>query len=358
MGLIRIACLVVAFGWMALVARAQEPGTPNVKATRMAVLHIGPSDDKGGESRSDGSLGFDIPIEPYAAAADELEKLGVKVVVLRFNCGVANLAGVKAALDVLERSYFPRFRTVAWVGTSVGESSIVAMAVPELYMTTGYGMCGYHVYRHSAPPKEHWEELRKLIERGSVMGKRPLQLSLAMHFCKPLSTSIVNGERKWFEDNSGDQVLCRGDRTASISAEEGLLYGQSKGTVHTRTELAKAMGLGPVEWVGAEVDQRVQAQCREAKADLDRCFDELIKAILAFGAMRADVGAERRFAEESKRDAAWGEIERLRKKWPGLAPAWLRLLSGGFDLKPVETWEALGEQVGVGVEKKGGERSK
>jgi hypothetical protein len=316
--------------------------------TRVAVLHIGPSDDKGGGSTSNGSLGFDMPVEPYAAAADELEKLGVQVVVLRFNCGVANLTGVKAALDVLERSYFPRFRTVAWVGTSVGGSSIVAMAIPELYMTTGYGMCGYHAHRRSAPPKEHWEELRRLVERGCLMGNRPFELSKAMHFYTPLSMSFLHNERKWLENNSGDRVLSRGDRTVSIRAEDGLLYGQSRGTAHTREELAKAMGLGSVEWTGAEIDQRVQAQCREAKNDIEKIVEEGFKAVLAYNVMKSNATTERRGIEEKKRDAAWAEVVRLRKKWPTLSQAWPGLfVTLDWDVRGEVTWEDVARRIGM-----------
>jgi hypothetical protein len=328
-------------------ARAQVE-QPHERPIKVAVLHIGVDDEQAKTAGDDSYLGFNLPIETLEKAADEFKEAGAEVVVLRFNCQGAAFESLKPFLNVLERSYLPRFRTVAWVRRSMDESNICAFAVPELCMTRDGGLLSSLCRWSSvAPPKGRLEELLALADRAAAMGKHPPQVLRATQVLTDLSVSVVDGERRFFDNGFGERVLSKGQGRLSLNAEDAVVCGVSRGIADDRAALAKALGLGRVEWMGEGIDQRAQAQCREAKEDTEKVQAGMGQARLSFRALQTNLSSERRRLEEGKRNAAWADVVRLRGKWPGLTASWLPMLVAAAGKEPATTWAELAKSIGI-----------
>jgi hypothetical protein len=307
------------------------------QATRVAVLNVGLVD---AASKPRGTMSANLPVSAYVKAAEELKAIGADVVVLKINEGSA--CGTEGFIDAVERAFRPRFRTVGWVSEAINEGAIAAMAIPEVCMTPeGYwGAASCHAWNDKI-----WCD--KLFARAAASGGRPVALVRSVSCCGPLSVSVVDGKCIVSADEKGTVVVPDG-RQFALNAVSALQCGASIGTAETRAELAVVLGLKRVEWVGAEVDERVQARCAEAARAFCRVNELMNKAMLANAALAVRPADGPRIIERMKRDAAWAEVRRIRTAWPELADCWpVYFISAGWGGDPLATWEMVAKSVGV-----------
>ncbi|MFT3687195.1 MAG: hypothetical protein QM783_20110 [Phycisphaerales bacterium] len=296
-----------------LIARCAK--TDPSKPTRVAVLNIGLNEASRSRLKRPATFSDGLPLSEYADAAAELKLAGAEVVVLRINEGSA--CGTEAFIDLIDKSFLPRFRTVGWVAEAVNESGVTALAIPEVCMTPdGYwGNTTCHVWNHKT--------CTALAARATSVGKRSLELAQGFMYSGPLSTSVVDGKRVYKSDALGDVVLSR-TGGVSLNAQLAEASGVSIGTAATPEDLVRVLGLSRVQWIGTEVDGRVQARCERAARDLERVRDLLFAARMANKSLTVIESEEQRAKERSKRDAAWSEVQELRRAWPELAARWPR----------------------------------
>ena len=187
----------------------------------------------------------------------------------------------------------------------------------------------------------------KLFTRAAASGGRPVALVRAIAYEGPISVSVVDGKRVVSTDDKGT-IVVPSHRQLALGAASALQCGASIGTAATREELATVLGLKQVEWVGAEIDARLQTRCDEA-ARAFQCASELVmKAGLANDALAAPLSKGGRITECLKRDLAWAAVRSLRDEWPEVAVYWpVHFISAGWGGDPNATWEMVAQSVGL-----------
>lgn len=238
-----------------------RPATPKAEpqqrrvssgAPRAAVLSFGNADagqDMVGTYLTARSLRETIPM---------LEEDNIDIVVLRVNSGGGALLEIERISDLLENEFKPRFRTVAWIDYAISAAAMTPHALPEQYfMRRGaYGASTGWSGALVAIKDRGLEEVLYLMELISERGGHDPRIMRSMQIMDPLSVDLdENGRVTDFYDNTqGQVVINKPERVLCLNSEQASLIGFATGIADTLDELADAMGLTEVEWVGEEVE--------------------------------------------------------------------------------------------------------
>ncbi len=227
--------------------RREQPRAANgLGAPRAAVLSLGAGGDKN-------MVGLYITAQSIRDAIPLLKEENIEIVVLRINSGGGALLELQKLSDVIHEELKPEFRVVAWIDDAISAAAMTAHCIEEIYfMSRGaYGACTGWRGNLEAMKGRGLEEVLYMMEKISARGGYDPAIMRAMQIQVPLSASIdEHGRVTWYQDLSGDHVVNEGNRILTFTSATAEKFGFSKGTADTIDELAKAMGLTEVVWVG------------------------------------------------------------------------------------------------------------
>lgn len=216
------------------------------RANRAAVITLG-------EGGSKDMVGIYMTAEALKRAIPLLEQENVGIVVFHVNSGGGMLLEIQKLSDVIENEYKPRFRVAAWIESAISAAAMTSHAIEDIYfMPQGnYGACTGWFGALQAVQGRELEEVLYMMEKISARGKHDPQIMRSMQIMEPLSCSIdSNGDVKWFNSLDGDHIVNPEGRILTFNAVDAEKYRFSKGTASTLDQLARAMGVPEIEWVG------------------------------------------------------------------------------------------------------------
>lgn len=251
---------------------------PDAKSshTRAAVITFG--DEANGHM-----VGIYCTADSFRRALKFLEDEKVNTVIVRFHSGGGALIEIQKLSDIFEKEYKSKFRLVAWIDSAISAAAMSAHCFEEIYFTPqgNYGACTGFSGNGVAVKGRDLEEVLYMMEGISDRGgydkliMRAMQISSAPEECAPLGigsktgalSATINpttGEVKYFNDSSGEIVLNPrgGVNILTFNANDALKVKFSKGTAGTLDELAKAMSLTEVEWIGRKDPRFVYPVCK------------------------------------------------------------------------------------------------
>ena len=200
--------------------------------------------------------------------------------VIRVKCGGGLLVEIPRLADLLHDEFKPSFRTVAWIDSAFSAGAMSVHSIEEMYFTPdgNYGAC---IGRpHTAGNWHDDAKVLTMMDRISALGRHDPQIMRAMMLpskqCaeendgKPpygdLSATVdaTSGEVRLFADQSGALVLNPkgGVHMLTLDAESAKAIRFSRGTASTLDELAKAINLPQVEWVGEKSKEYAWPVCK------------------------------------------------------------------------------------------------
>jgi hypothetical protein len=244
-------------------------------ATRAVILPFGPPSEWQGVCGD--TVGVQITAEAWKRAIPLLEKDKVDVVVVRINSGGGLLSEVPKFHEVFEQ-YRSRWRTVAWVESAISAAAMAPWVLPEFYfMPEGtVGACTAFSGNMEAAGGEDLAEILVSMERASRLAGRDPAIMHAMQVSDPLSCTIdETGIVRWFPDSSGSYLVNPADRILVLNSQDAMKYRVANGIAATRDELARAMGLREVEWVGREGAHLIERSMKRAD-QAHKEFDTLL----------------------------------------------------------------------------------
>jgi hypothetical protein len=230
---------------------SQDEPAPSARsgATRAAIITLG---EGGGKD----TVGIFMTAKAIHDAIPMLERDKVDVVVFRINSGGGLLLEIQRLSDVIQNEYKPRFRTVAWIESAISAAAMTAHAIEEIYMTPegNYGACtGFNTAggTWNAVKGRELEEVLFQMEKISERGGHAKEIMRSMEIMEPLSCDIdADGSVHWYQNENGQYLVNPAGRILTFNSETAAKYKFSRGTAKTLDELARAMGLTEVEWVG------------------------------------------------------------------------------------------------------------
>lgn len=276
---------------------------------RAAVISLGEGGDKN-------MVGLYMTADSLRRTIPLLEAEGVDTVVLRINSGGGALIEIQRLSDVIHEELKPKFRVVTWIEYAISAAAMTAHAVEEHYfMSRGsYGACTGWSGDLQGMKGRGLEEVVYMMEKISANGGYPKEIMLAMQVTDdlrpggaPLSydKDPSTGAVTFYQNTEGDHVLNTKDRILTFTSETAEACGFSKGTADTLDELAEAMGMTEVTWVGDSVPgvdypvSRAERSMRDFRDRTARDAENLGKYItlyqqavgIARGTPREDRGA-------------------------------------------------------------------
>lgn len=290
--------------------QGKKPSASGV--TRVAILNFGPPSEWQGTAGN--MVGTVVNAKAWEDAIPMLEKDNVDVVVVRINSGGGLLAEMAPFQNLYEKKYKPRFRTVGWVESAISCAAMSPYVLEEFYfMPEGnLGACtGWHG-NLEAIKDEGLSDILYRMEQVSAMGKRDPKIMRAMQIQEPLSANIDdNGNVTFFQDESGSIKVNAPKRILTLTADVAEKIKFSRGTAATKEELAKAMGLGEVEWVGKAASDYIDQNMRKndtAEKKFGVIYGKYAMAVQAAASLQDDrrkteVGVAKRHLEELKQVA-------------------------------------------------------
>lgn len=243
-----------------------DAAAPRSFARRAAVITLG---EGGGKDM----VGMYMTAHPLREAIPLLEKENIDTVVFRINSGGGALLEIQRLSDVIQEEYKPRFTVVAWIESAISAAAMTAHVIEDIYFTPegNYGACTGYRGALDAMEGRELEEVIYMMEKISARGKKAPEIMKSMqHFRYPLSCDIdENGEVHWYQNETGEHIVNPEGRILTFDSQEALRYRFSKGTAATLDELAQAMGLTEVEWVGEKIKGIPWPVCRAERLQMD-----------------------------------------------------------------------------------------
>jgi hypothetical protein len=251
-------------------------GTPEVKKgslddratdgkTRAAVITFGC--EKYGDT-----VGIYAVADVYRRVIKELKDEKVDIVVVRIKSGGGYLLEIQRLSDVFHNEYKKDFRLVAWIDSAISAAAMSAHAFEEIYFTPqgNYGACTGWSGALKAVKGVELERVLLMMEKISARGNhdpkimRAMQISgkdeesAELQISPPWGALSANvnpdtGEVEFFQDATTGSIVLNpagGVNVLTFNANTAAKVKFSSGTASTMDELAKAMGLTEVEWVG------------------------------------------------------------------------------------------------------------
>ncbi|TVQ62022.1 MAG: hypothetical protein EA378_06025 [Phycisphaerales bacterium] len=217
-------------------------------APRAAVISLG-------DGQND-MVGLYITASSIRDIVPLLREEEVDIVVFRINSGGGLLLEIRRLTDFIHEQLKPEFRVVSWVESAISAAAMTSHVIEEIYfMPQGnYGAATGWYGRGQAVSGRGLSEVLYMMEQISEKGGYPIQIMRSMQIDEPLSVSFDDrGEAVWRQDESGDHVVNPRGRILTLNALDAERFGFSRGTASNLEQLAQAMGLQEVEWVGEQV---------------------------------------------------------------------------------------------------------
>lgn len=256
--------------------------------TKAAVLTLG--ERQGGKDMVGIFVTADSIRRCIPLLEEELGTDGTGILVLRVNSGGGALLEIQKLSDVIEYELKPKFRVVAWIDWAISAAAMTSHAVEEIYFTRrgNYGACTGWFGALQAVTGRDLEDVLFMMEKISARGKHDPIIMRAMQIMEPLSCSIdENGEVKWFKSLDGDYIVNEPNRILTFNSETAAKYKFSKGTADTIEELAQAMRVPEINWVGEWIDGVDYPVCKaekemrrfrdQTKSDQDRTNEYFVR---------------------------------------------------------------------------------
>lgn len=214
-----------------------------------------------------GQMGTDIRSEVYRPVVEEIRREKPELVIWIMDCADIDELMISMS-DRNEQGMFQLYddyrdlvrmlhdelsgvRQVMWVHDSVGVSSLIALAWPEMYMTPNARLTGFRAIYEQAASWSDPDVAAKMVAAwvGFVngflqRGGRALELGEAM--TRPhhqLSASWRGREVEWRLDTSGEYIVNASTKhTVSFRAKTAEDFGVSSGTAESLDDLALLLG--------------------------------------------------------------------------------------------------------------------
>jgi hypothetical protein len=234
---------------------AEAPKEPkrsvSSNAPRAAVLTFG-------EGSAKGMVGIFINAEILERCIQYLEEEDIDIVVLRVDSPGGYTYSVKGITKVLHEQYKPRFRTVTWIDWAISAAAKSSYVINEQYFTRrgAFGGATSWFGAYQAVGGRGLEDIIYASEQLSEMGGHDPRIIRSTMLMEPLSIDVdENGRVSNIYQNTGGEILInRPERVLTMTSDQAMQLGFAKGVADTLDELAKAMGLTEVEWVGKKVE--------------------------------------------------------------------------------------------------------
>ncbi len=308
-------------------ATPRRPKTPGV--TRVAILNFGPPSDWQGSAGN--MVGTVINAAAWEKAIPLLEKDGVEVVVVRINSGGGLTLELPRFNKVFEEKYKPKFRTVGWVESAISCAAMSPYVLREFYfMPEGnFGACTEWSGDLVASKDNRLSDVLFYMEKTSALAGRDPKIMRAMQIQEPLSADIDEAGNVTFHQNTSGKYLINPEkRVLTLNAVNAAQIKFSLGTAATKEELAKAMGLGEVEWGGKEASDFIDRNMRENDKGEKRfatIYQKYTLCVEGAGKVQAgrqaEVGVAKRYLEEMRQISKLNENIAL---MAGTSPEWFR----------------------------------
>lgn len=248
-------------------AKKGEPKKDEKKhtgATRIAIVNFGcPSEWQG---KYDDMVGVQVAADAFKKAIPLLEKDNVDVVVVRVKSGGGYGLEVPKFNDIFDKEYKPKFRLVAWIESAISAAAMSPWVIEEMYFLPqgNIGACTGWSGNLVAVKGIQLEMMLQSMEVASARGKKDPRIMRAMQIMEPLSVDIDdNGEVHWRQDELGEILLNKKDNIYTMNASDAVRTKFARGVAGTKEELAKAMGLQEVEWVGQAATDLIDKSIRD-----------------------------------------------------------------------------------------------
>ncbi|MBL8886489.1 MAG: hypothetical protein JNK16_07505 [Phycisphaerales bacterium] len=283
-------------------APASEPASQPRKSgvPRAAVITLGEGTDKD-------MVGVYVMAKPLNDAIAALKADNVDIVVFRINSGGGAAIEVQKLSDVIYNEFRKNFRTVAWIDWAISAAAMTSHAIEEIYFTPegAYGACTAYHGDFVAAKDADLERFLFQMEKISTRGNHPFEIMRAMQIMAPLSATVSpSGDVSFYQDEtSGDILLNPKDRVLTFNSQSAAKIKFSAGTASTLDELAKAMQLTEVEWVGVKKPGYMWPICRAEQMQMDfrektyrdeQLFDEYVQTLNQVLGMGSGMDDERR----------------------------------------------------------------
>ncbi|MBY0262859.1 MAG: hypothetical protein K2Q20_10975 [Phycisphaerales bacterium] len=302
-------------------------------ATRVAILNFGPPSDWQGSAGD--MVGVQVSARAFQEALPKLKEQKVDVVVVRVNSGGGYGLEVPKFNQLFEKEYKPNFRTVAWIESAISAAAMSPWVIEEMYfMEKGnIGACTGWSGALVAVKGVGLEISLADMEVASKLGKKDPKIMRAMQIMAPLSYDIdASGNVVWRQDALGKTVLNLPDRVYTMTASEAVASGFGRGIANTKEDLARAMGLQEVEWVGQDISKAIDDNIRENDRIEKRNGESFARYQTAMGLAQGLQDKQRRGQQISIARRALEEIRRFVRTNPNfmfhfgvnLSPEWFQ----------------------------------
>jgi len=327
-------------------ARSETASRPrNSGVPRAAVITLGEGGDKD-------MVGLYMMAKPLTDAIPLLKQENVDIVVFRVNSGGGALLEIQKLSDVIYNEYRKNFRTVAWIDYAISAAAMTSHAVEEIYFTPegAYGACTGWSGDLVAVKDRDLEQILFQMEKISTRGNHPFEIMRAMQIMEPLSATVSpSGDVSFYQDaTSGDILLNPKDRVLTFNSQTAAQVRFSSGTAATLAELAKAMQLPEVEWVGVKKPgflwpickaEQMQMDFRDKTARDDAQFTEYVQTLNAALQMASGMDDERKAKLAGKARECMNRIVSAVNNNPNLAIFKFNILPDKFREEWVEPTE-------------------
>lgn len=275
-------------------APAESKARTANRVPRAAVITLGEGGDKD-------MVGVYVMAKPLRDAIPLLQKDNVDIVVFRINSGGGALLEIQKLSDVIYDEYRKHFRTVAWIDWAISAAAMTSHCIEEIYFTPegAYGACTGWFGQLQAMQGRGLEEVLFQMEKISARGNHDPQIMRAMQIMEPLSATISDrGQVTFYQDTtSGNLVLNPKGRVFTFTSETASAVRFSSGTASTLDELAKAMNLQEVEWVGVRKPGYAWPICAAEQLQMD-FRDKTYKDDQAFDGYRVTLDTAMQMAQQ------------------------------------------------------------
>lgn len=323
--------------------RAVSPGAP-----RAAVITFGDAD------AGQDMVGAFVTANSFRNCIPLLEEENVEIVVIRINSGGGAVFELQGLSDVFHNEFKPRFRTVAWVDYAISAASLAPHTLEEHYfMRRGAygGNTAFFGASMVAVAGRGLEDILYYAERASERGGHDPRIIRAMQILEPLSVDHDEHGRvtAMYQNDQGQIVINKPNRVLALTSVTAQQIGFAKGIADTLDELATAMGLTEVEWVGVDVEgvpypvskaemylRRFREQTARDQMSINQYFDGYTVAVEL--ARQTEPGNRGKFIGFARRNL--NSIIRMVDNNPNLA-----LFIMGFSEEDFRIWAREQEQL-------------
>lgn len=232
---------------------AQQRRAVSAGAPRAAIITYGDAD------ADQGMVGTYVTANSFREAIPLLEEENIDIVVIRINSGGGAVFEVQPLSDVFHNEYKPKFRTVTWVDYAISAASLAPHTMSEHYfMRRGAygGNTAFFGASMVAVAGRGLEDILYYAELASERGGHDPRIIRAMQIMEPLSVDHDENGRvtAMYQNDQGQIIINKPNRVLALTSVTAQQIGFADGIADTLDELAAAMGLTEVEWVGEKVE--------------------------------------------------------------------------------------------------------